>query len=478
MLKRLTIYLSSALLILLTFTVQARELPDFTELVEKYGPAVVNISTKAKKVKTKEKSSQEKSPGMPDDLDDLFRRFFDNPPENFKFEQRPATSLGSGFITSKDGYVVTNNHVIDNAGEIIVRLNDRRELEAEVIGADKRSDIALLKIIPKEGEELDLPVVKLGDSDSLKVGEWVLAIGSPFGFERTVTAGIVSAKGRSLPSDNYVPFIQTDVAINPGNSGGPLFDMDGKVIGINAQIYSRTGGFMGLSFAVPVNLMQDVVKQLKEKGKVSRGWLGVLIQDIDRGLAESFNMDKPEGALVAEVLDDSPAKAAGFKQGDIIINFNDVHVNRSSDLPPIVGSTDVGTAVPVDIIRGGKSMVLNVTIAELPPEDEIQLARGMGGKSDSNKLGLTVSDLEPNQRDTLDIEEGGVLVEEVKEGPARDAGIHQGDVIMMIKNITIEDVRHFKEVTSELEAGATVAVLIYRHGSPRFLSIEIPEDDN
>ncbi len=472
MLKRFTIYFSGLLLLLFTMAAQARELPNFTELVEKYGPAVVNISTKAKKIKKKEKSSQEKPPGMPEDLDDLFRRFFENPDN---LEQRPATSLGSGFIISEEGYIVTNNHVIDNADEIIVRLTDRRELEAEVIGADKRSDLALLKVISEE--KLELPVVQLGNSTDLKVGEWVLAIGSPFGFEHTVTAGIVSAKGRSLPSDNYVPFIQTDVAINPGNSGGPLFDMDGKVIGVNAQIYSRTGGFMGLSFAVPVNLMNDVVKQLKEKGKVSRGWLGVLIQDIDRGLAESFNMEKPEGALVAQVLDDSPAQAAGFLAGDIILNFNETHVDRSSDLPPIVGSTNVGMAVPVEIIRAGKPMTLQVTIAELPTEDEIKMARGIGGKSGSNKLAITVSDLEPNQRDTLDIEEGGILVEEVKDGPAKEAGIRQGDIMMMINNVYIKDVHHFKEVVAELEAGKTVAVLIHRHGSPRFTSIEIPEDN-
>jgi len=337
---------------LVAMPVMAQNLPDFTQLVETYGPAVVNISTSSKKNNNEENSKEKQPdyraiPGIPEDSPfyEFFRRFFDNEGNDF-FEERPATSLGSGFIISTDGYVVTNNHVINEAQEIIVRLSDRREFTAKIIGSDKRSDLALLKV-----EATDLPTVKLGSSTNLKVGEWVLAIGSPFGFDYSVTAGIVSAKGRSLPSDTYVPFIQTDVAINPGNSGGPLFNLAGEVIGVNSQIYSRTGGFMGLSFAIPVNVLKDVVEQLKAKGKVTRGWLGVLIQDVTGELAESFSMEKPAGALVAKVLPDSPAAAAKFQVGDIITQFNDKPIERSADLPPLVGSTPVDSKVTTTVIR-------------------------------------------------------------------------------------------------------------------------------
>ena len=277
---------------------QARALPDFTGLVEQNSPAVVNISTTQKVRSPHPGSSGQDRPDLPEGtpFDDFFRRFFGNPDEG-NVPDFDAKSLGSGFIISPDGYILTNSHVIDDADKIVVRLSDRREFEAKVIGSDKRSDVALLKI-----NASSLPVVKVGDSDKLKAGEWVLAIGSPFGFDHSVTAGIVSAKGRNLPSENYVPFIQTDVAINPGNSGGPLFNMDGEVVGINSQIYSRTGGFMGLSFAIPINTTMNVVTQLKTKGYVSRGWLGILIQDVTQELAESFNMKKPTGALVARVL--------------------------------------------------------------------------------------------------------------------------------------------------------------------------------
>lgn len=412
-------------------------------------------------------------PGLPEDnpFHDFFRRFFDE--ENQLFEEhRPSTSLGSGFIISSDGYVITNNHVIDGAGEIIVRLVDRGELTAELVGTDKRSDVALLKV-----DATNLPTVKLGSSSDLKVGEWVLAIGSPFGFEHSVTAGIVSAKGRSLPSDNYVPFIQTDVAINPGNSGGPLFNLEGEVIGVNSQIYSRTGGFMGLSFAIPVNVMKNVVEQLKTNGRVSRGWLGVLIQDVTHELAQSFGMKKPQGALVAKVLSDSPAAAANFKVGDIIINFNGKDIERSADLPPLVGSTEVDSSVATTVIRQGKEITLQVTIGELPSDDDIQLAvTHQGDKSAvSTRLGLSIIELNDEKRDELGVSENGVLVRRVNdEGPAYDAGIRKGDVIMMINNIDIKNVSHFKEILSQLEA-TTVPVLIHRRGSPLFLALKIPK---
>jgi len=479
----LTKYILGICLTTLFFTtpISARELPDFTELAAKYGPSVVNISTTAKK--TKDNSSSGENPSFPKDspFHDFFKRFFDNEGNGF-LEERPSTSLGSGFIISEDGYIITNNHVIDDAGEIIVRLSDRRELVAEVIGADERSDIALLKI-----DADNLPVVKLGTSADLKVGEWVLAIGSadlkvgewvlaigsPFGFEHSVTAGIVSAKGRSLPNDTYVPFIQTDVAINPGNSGGPLFNLDGEVIGVNAQIYSRTGGFMGLSFAIPVDVMKEVVEQLKDGGKVSRGWLGVLIQDVTQELAESFAMEKPQGALIAKVLPDSPASESGLKVGDIIITFNGKDIERSVDLPPIVGRTKVNSTVPTIVIRKGKQETVKVKIGELPSKEDINLATNTKGSANITRIGLAIKDLDEEKREALSIIEGGVLVHDVKDGTARDAGIHKGDVIIMIDNIDITSVIQFKEVIAGL-GETTVPVLIHRRGSPLFLALKIP----
>lgn len=460
---------------------QANELPDFTQLVEAYGPAVVNISTTAKKSENAEHGDKEKQlpykgiPGLPEDspFNEFFRHFFDQE-EGEPLYDYPATSLGSGFIISTDGYIVSNNHVVENAKEIIVRLSDRREFIAKVIGSDKRSDIALLKV-----EATDLPTVKLGSAEALKVGEWVLAIGSPFGFEHSATAGIVSAKGRSLPSDTYVPFIQTDVAINPGNSGGPLFNMKGEVVGINSQIYSRTGGFMGLSFAIPVDVMNNVVEQLKITGKVSRGWLGVLIQDVTYELAESFGMERPQGALIAKVLPDSPAQAAGFKVGDIIIRFDGKEIERSSDLPPIVGATPVDNGVTTVVIRQGKQIDLEVTIAELPPEDDIKLAVSKEGNrsAKSERLNFTVVDIVDKDRDALGLDEGGVVIQDVEPGPAADAGLRKGDVIIMIDDVEIKDVAHFKELLAELKAGQSVPVLIHRRGSPLFLALKVPEKE-
>ncbi|MBE9562688.1 MAG: DegQ family serine endoprotease [Proteobacteria bacterium] len=454
--------------LLLTTSLTATELPDFTELVEQYGPSVVNISTTAKKTKDSPRGEIPKeNPFKDGPFHDFFKRFFDNN-GNGLFEEQPSTSLGSGFIISADGYVITNNHVIDDAGEIIVRLNDRQELVAEVVGADERSDIALLKIDAK-----DLPAVKLGSSENLKVGEWVLAIGSPFGFEHSVTAGIVSAKGRSLPSDTYVPFIQTDVAINPGNSGGPLFNLDGEVIGVNAQIYSRTGGFMGLSFAIPVDVMKDVVAQLKDNGKVSRGWLGVLIQDVTHELAESFNMKKPQGALIAKVLPESPAAKAGLKVGDIIVSFDGKHIERSVELPPIVGRTKINTIVSTIVIRKGKQEAIDVNIGELPSEEDIKLATTAQGTANLARIGLSITDLDDKKRESLSIVEGGILVRNVEEGTAKDAGIHKGDVIMMIDNNDVTDVVQFKEIVTGL-GETTVPVLIHRRGSPLFLALKVP----
>lgn len=452
----------------------AGELPDFVSVVEESSAAVVNIST-TQKIKQERRGFPHGMPDFPEGtpFDEFFRRFFDDerhgdaPPREYD-----AHSLGSGFIISKDGYILTNYHVIQEADEIIVRLSDRRELEAEVIGSDKRSDVALLKV-----DADDLPVVRIGDSSKLKVGEWVLAIGSPFDFDHTVTAGIVSAVGRSLPNENYVPFIQTDVAINPGNSGGPLFNMDGEVVGVNAQIYSRTGGFMGLSFTIPIGLAMDVVQQLKDVGHVTRGWLGVLIQDVTRELAESFDMDKPVGALVSQVLPDSPAKAAGFEVGDIIVEFNGRKVPTSAALPPMVGVTPVDKEVPVKVIRNGKTRTLEVTIGELPSDDEIKVSAAEPGEEKDGRLNVKVSDLSAEQREELGLEQGkGVLVTQVSNGPANDAGIRKGDVIVMVNNQNIKDAKHFREVAEALPAGKPVAVLVQRREGPVFLAIKLPEE--
>lgn len=448
----------------------AASLPDFTDLVKKVAPAVVNISTTQKIKHPHGKRPNVQIPDLPEDSPwgDLLRKFFgdENGPEEYNTQ-----SLGSGFIIDPNGYIITNNHVIKNADEIIVRLSDRRELKAKLIGTDPRSDVALLKIDAK-----NLPVVKIGDSDKLQAGQWVMAIGSPFGFDHSVSAGIVSAIGRNLPTENYVPFIQTDVAINPGNSGGPLFDLDGEVIGINSQIYSRTGGFMGLSFAIPINVATNVVKQLKEKGRVSRGWLGILIQDVNRELAESFGMKEPMGAVVLKVLGDSPAKKAGFKIGDVVIGFNGKTINRSSDLPIAVGNTPVGKTVNVKVIREGKTIELKVKIAELPSEDKLASSESSdNAPAKANRLGLVVEELSADVRHRLEIKHGGVIVKEVTDGPAADAGIHRGDVLLKLNGHDIKGTRQFRELLAKLPAGKPVPVLIQRGNSPVFLALKIPK---
>ena len=447
-------------------------LPDFTKLVEDNSAAVVNIST-TQKVKHPMMPHGFQMPDIPEDSPwgDFLRRFFGEegggPMEEFETQ-----SLGSGFIVDADGYVVTNNHVVKDAEEIIVRLSDRRELPAEVVGTDPRSDVALLKV-----KADNLPVVKIGKSETLKVGEWVMAIGTPFGFDHSVSVGVVSAIGRNLPSENYVPFIQTDVAINPGNSGGPLFNLDGEVVGINSQIYSRTGGFMGLSFAIPIDVAIDVVQQLKTKGKVSRGWLGILIQDVNRELAESFGMKQPRGAVVLRVLPDSPAAKAGFKVGDVVVEFNGKKIYRSSDLPLAVGQADIGSKSKVAVIREGKSKTLTVTIAELPSEDQLAEQRPTAepGKAQADKLGLRVESLTPEQRQQKELDKRGVLVREVEAGPARSAGIRPGDILLMINNQDVTSAEQFAKLVKGLPAGKSVPVLIQRGDAPVFLPLKIPE---
>ena len=460
------------IVLLLTFLLPlnaAAALPDFTEIVAESKDSVVNISTRSKQ--KRDSASEFDIPELPEGspFGELFEKFFDR--DEFDRRHRDSQSLGSGFIISEDGYILTNHHVIAGADEVIVRMTNRKEFVARVIGSDEASDVAVLKV-----EADDLPTLKIGDSDDLKVGEWVLAIGSPFGFDATVTAGIVSAKGRSLPSDNYVPFIQTDVAINPGNSGGPLFNTDGEVVGINSQIYSRSGGFMGLSFAIPIEMAVDIAGQIKETGTVSRGWLGVLIQEVTRELAESFGMENPHGALVAKVLDDSPAAAAGLQVGDVIVEFNGRKVMQSSGLPPLVGRAKVGEQARVTVIRDRKKREIGVLIAQLPttitqaaytPEPEADHAQ--------SALGMKVEELGNDARKRLKIEAGVQVVEVDDIGPASDAGIQKGDVITMIDNREIESVDDFESVTGELKSGKSVAMLVQRRAGPVFLAIR-PDD--
>lgn len=444
-------------------------LPEFTKIVEEAKDSVVNISTKtrAKRSNSQQFSIPELPEGSP--FGELFEKFFDQ--DEFNRKRRDSQSLGSGFIISNDGYILTNHHVIAGADEVIVRMSNRKEYVAKVIGSDEASDIAVLKV-----EADSLPVLEFGDSDELKVGEWVLAIGSPFGFDHSVTAGIVSAKGRSLPTDNYVPFIQTDVAINPGNSGGPLFNLEGEVVGINSQIYSRTGGFMGLSFAIPIEMAVDVATQIKETGSVSRGWLGVLIQEVTRELAESFGMENPHGALVSKVLNDSPAAAAGLEVGDVIVEFNGKKVMRSSSLPPLVGRAKVGKPAQVIVIRNKKRQRIGITIAQLPISiTQAAYTPEADATGEDFALGMKVEDLGSTAGKRLKIEHGVQVIEVDEYGPASDAGILKGDVITMIDNHDVESVDDFENITDTLKSGKSVALLVQRRSGPVFLAIR-PED--
>ncbi|AVI86287.1 serine peptidase [Pseudomonas syringae pv. tomato] len=456
-------------------TAQAENLPDFTGLVEQASPAVVNISTRQKLPDRAVANKQ-----MPDleGLPPMLREFLERsmppgsraPGAGKGDRQREAQSLGSGFIISPDGYVLTNNHVIDGADEILVRLSDRSELKAKLIGTDPRTDVAVLKI---EGK--DLPTAKLGNSNTLKVGEWVLAIGSPFGFDHSVTKGIVSAKGRSLPNDTYVPFIQTDVAINPGNSGGPLFNMAGEVVGINSQIFTRSGGFMGLSFAIPIDVAMDVANQLKASGKVSRGWLGVVIQEVNKDLAESFGLDKPAGALVAQVLEDGPAAKGGLQVGDVILSANGQPVVMSADLPHLIGNLKDGSKAELEVIRDGKRQKLTVTVGALPDEGlEMGGAAGATAERSSNRLGVSVIELTAEQKKTLDIK-GGVAIKEVTDGPASLIGLQPGDVITHLNNQAITSGKQFTDVAKSLPKDRSVSMRVLRQGRATFITFKLSE---
>ncbi len=462
-----------AVLLMSQALVAHAQLPDFTGLVEAASPAVVNISTRQKMPQRAMAANGQQMPnleGLPPQFREFFERSIPQQPRNPGGRQREAQSLGSGFIISADGYVLTNNHVVADADEIIVRLSDRSELEAKLIGADPRTDVALLKV---EGK--GLPILKLGKSDDLKVGEWVLAIGSPFGFDHSATAGIVSAKGRSLPNESYVPFIQTDVAINPGNSGGPLFNLDGEVVGINSQIFTRSGGFMGLSFAIPIDVAMDVATQLKSSGKVSRGWLGVVIQEVNKDLAESFGLDKPAGALVAQVLQEGPAAKGGLQVGDVILSLNGQPIVMSADLPHLVGALKAGDKAELDVVREGERKVLAMTVGALPDDDEELVASAAPGEGvSSNRLGVAVVELTAEQKKTLDVTIG-VLVKDVQDGPAALMGVRPGDVITHLNNQAIDTSKTFAAIAKALPKDRSVSMRVLRGGRASFITFKLAE---
>lgn len=453
---------------------QNRGLPDFVDLVEKQGPAVVNIST-TQLVRGNGRGAQPFPFDENDPMFDFFRRFVPrqpgipgHPAVPRDFESR---SLGSGFVVSADGYILTNAHVVEAADEILVRLTDKREFKAKVIGADKRTDVALIKI-----EATGLPTVRLGDPGALKVGEWVVAIGSPFGFDNSVTAGIVSAKGRSLPQENFVPFIQTDVAINPGNSGGPLFNLKGEVVGINSQIYSRSGGFMGISFAIPIDVAMDIQGQLRSTGKVSRGRIGVVIQEVTQELAESFGLSKAQGAAVNAVEKGGPAEKAGIEPGDVILKYDGKAVTSSGDLPRVVGATRPGTKVPIQVWRKGVSKDLTVVIGEIP--DEKLAAKSpknvKPADASANRLGLVVSELTAEQKRELKVG-GGLLIEDIRGNAAR-ADLRPGDIILALisrgASTEIKNVEQFNKLLSQFDKAANVTLLVRRGEMQTFITIK------
>lgn len=446
--------------------VWAQDVVDVADLVEQQGPAVVNVST----TKLVKRGSGQAAPFViPGDeqMQEFLRRFF--PPngpggQRGPIQEMPTRGAGSGFIVSPDGYILTNAHVVSGADEVIVKLIDKRRFTAKVIGADTRTDVAVLKITSPSR----LPIAKLGDPAKLRVGEAVAAIGSPFGFENSVTAGIVSAKGRSLPSESYVPYIQTDVPINPGNSGGPLFNMRGEVVGINSQIYSRSGGYQGVSFAIPIDVAMEVVNQLKTGTKISRGWLGVIIQEVSSDLAESFRLDRPRGALVAQVTPGGPAEKSGLQSSDVILKFAGKPVEDSSDLPRMVGMTKPGIKVPVQVWRKGALKDINVVLGELPADDVV--AQGKDTKA-YIRGGLALSELTTEQRRELKLDHG-LLVEETT-GDAARAGIRTGDIVLAVNNTTMRSVDDFRKVIAAIPKGRSAAILVRRGDGSLYVPLKI-----
>jgi serine protease Do len=452
-----------ALFGLLAQSVAAKDLPDFTALVEKQGASVVNVSI----TQTVQTSQINPSiPGLPegDPLAELFRRFGSPMPR-----EEESHSLGSGFIISSDGYILTNAHVVDSADKIIVRLTDQREFKARVIGADKRTDVALIKI-----EATGLPKVTQGDPALLKVGEWVLAIGSPFGFDSSVTAGIVSGKGRSLQQENYVPFIQTDVAINPGNSGGPLFNMKGEVVGINSQIYSRSGGYMGLSFAIPIDVAMEVANQLRANGKVTRGRMGVVIQEVTKDLADSFGLHKTAGALISAVEKGGPADKAGIQPSDVILKFDGKTVGVSRDLPRMVAVSQPGSKVSVQLWRKGETRDVNLVIGEMPTDGRaVHASKNDSSHDQIGRLGISVVELTEEQKKQLQIDEG-LLIEEVRGANARSE-LQRGDIILAVGNTPVTSIEHLNGVLKAIPKGRNVALLVRRGDAASYVAIKLED---
>ncbi len=464
-------FVASVFLCLLASVSQAqtRGLPDFSELAERQGPAVVNIST------TQVMRGASQAMPFPFDENDpafeFFKRFIPRMPGGGSPREFENKSLGSGFVISNDGYILTNAHVVDGADEVTVRLTDKREFKAKIIGADKRTDVALLKI-----EATGLPVVRLGDTAQLKVGEWVVAIGSPFGFDSSVTAGIVSAKGRSLPQENYVPFIQTDVAINPGNSGGPLFNMRGEVVGINSQIYSRSGGYMGVSFAIPIDVAMEVQNQLRSSGKVSRGRMGVVIQEVSKELADSLGLSKPMGAVVNAVEKGGPADKAGLEAGDVILKFDGKVIANSADLPRMVGATRPGTRSVIQVWRKGSTREIAMVVGEMADEKPVASRSSRSGKSEqaANRLGLVVSELTAEQKRELKMD-GGLLIEDVRGSGAR-ADLRPGDIIIAViskgSTTEVKTVDQLNRLLAQFDKGSNITLLIRRGEMQTFVTIK------
>ena len=449
--------------------IDKEDLPNFSSLAEYTSPAVVNVSVVKTIPSGRDRMHGSRSPFPPGSP---FEDFFNFPFEERNQPERKIQSGGSGFIISADGYVLTNHHVIEDASEITISLNDRREFKAKLIGSDKKADVAVLKI----NADKDLPFLKLGNSDEVKVGDWVVAIGSPYRLNFSVTAGIVSAKTRSVPGQetSYIPFIQSDVAINPGNSGGPLFNMNGEVVGINAMIYSGSGGYMGISFTIPMNYAKEIVDQIKETGSVARGWLGVSVQEITKDLADSFELGTPRGALIGSVIKDSPAEKAGFKNGDVILEFDGKKIIYSGDLPLIVGRIKPDTKVDALVFRNKREKMIAVKVGQLEELDPNQPV--IAEKSEKrNKLGIIVGSIEeisPENRERLNISKG-VLVKEVYSGPAMEAGLQIGDVITSIAQKEIDNLNDYKKVISFLKKGSSVPIRIVRNGNGTFLTLKI-----
>ena len=457
-------WLTALVLVVWSALSAASSLPDFTEIVEDSAPAVVKILVEYKAGQNRAESESFDHDALPDYL----KRFFD--PRGMPNSPRPRSSMGSGFVLTKDGYIVTNNHVVDGADAVVVRFSDRQEYDAVIVGLDELSDLALLKI-----EAEDLPTLPLAQPDELKVGEWVLAIGSPFGLDFSVTAGIVSAMGRSLPTetnDNYVPFIQTDVAINPGNSGGPLFNLAGEVVGVNSQIYTRSGGSIGLSFAIPVSVVRDVVDQLRDGGQVKRGWLGVSIQNVDKNLAEGFGLDRPRGALVVDVVDESPAAEAGLQSGDVIMTFDGESIETSSQLPHVVGLVKPGSQVEVSVMRDGTLRTLKVEVGALPERSKPVLASAQS--SAENLLGLVVKNADQQTLEALGLSAAVVVEKVVPESPAAAQGILPGDAITMVGSSPIRSVADFDNAVAQLDPGQSIPLRLNRRGSPMFRGLRVP----